>query len=232
MKNKKAIIVHSGGMDSSLCLAHALSIYPAKELLAISFRYNQRHSVELERAALIARTWKVDHLVLDIDCLSRITQNALTDQSLDIVHNKGEAPNTLVLGRNGLMARIAAIHAFELGAKEIHMGVIEVESANSGYRDCTREYMDLMQNILRLDFDDQHFSIQTPLVKMTKKETMDFGHRLGVLTFLLEHTISCYEGIEKFGCGVCPACVLKNEGIAEFLLEKPDFDFSFRHLFA
>ena len=213
---KKAIVVHSGGMDSSLCLALALREFTATEVLSLSFSYSQRHSVELEAAKTICQEWGVDHVVLSIDCLSQITCNALTDPNQPIVHDDGQAPNTLVVGRNGLMLRLAAIHAASLGARVVYTGVIEVESANSGYRDCSRAYMDLMQNILRCDLDDQQFEIRTPLVKMTKLETMELGYQLGVLPFLLEHTVSCYEGVSQLGCGHCPACVLRNEGIKQF----------------
>ncbi len=160
---KKAIVVHSGGMDSSICLALAVEQYGAENVLAIAFTYGQRHSVELERAQKICKDWKVERLVLNIDCLAKITDNALTNSKLDISHKEGEAPNTLVSGRNGLMARVAAIHANELGADCIFMGVIEVEEANSGYRDCSRKYMDIIQAALRVDFDN-HFEIKTPLV--------------------------------------------------------------------
>lgn len=220
---KKAVVVHSGGMDSSLCLANAIEIFGCKNVLSLSFSYQQRHTIELERAAMICRDWEVDHTVIHIDCLAEITRNALTDTSLSIAHTDGQAPNTLVVGRNGLMARIAAIHADALGADCIYMGVIEVESANSGYRDCTRAYMDLMERILRIDLDSDTFEIRTPLVFMTKKETMELGERLGVLSYLLENTITCYEGIPQIGCQQCPACQLRNEGIRAFVKAHPDF---------
>ena len=186
---KSAIVVHSGGMDSSLCLALALKEFGADEVLSLSFKYGQRHSLELERAGQICQAWNIDHIELSIDCLQQITYNALMDKVADIHHEVGKAPNTLVTGRNGLMARLASIHAQSLGAQCIYMGVIEVESANSGYRDCSREYMDLMQILMRIDLDDDAFEIRTPIVKMTKKETMELGHQLGVLDYLLKHTI-------------------------------------------
>lgn len=220
---KKAVVVHSGGMDSSLCLAEAINTFGRDAVLSLSFNYNQRHSLELKAAQFICDSWQVDHVVLDITCLSEITHNALTDPHMRIQKRVDEAPNTLVTGRNGLMARIAAIHADALGAECIYMGVIEVESANSGYRDCTRAYMDLLQDILRIDLDNANFVIHTPLVFMTKKQTMTFGYQLGVLEFLLEHTVTCYEGIAQQGCQVCPACVLRNQGLAEFLEDHPEF---------
>ncbi len=227
--NKKAIVVHSGGMDSSLCLALAIEQFGAKNVLSLSFTYGQRHSNELEVAKKICEDWKVDHTIVDLNCLREITTNALMDNSIEIKHSKGEAPNTLVAGRNGLMARVAAIHANHLGADKIFMGVIEVEEANSGYRDCSRKYMDIIQAGLRMDFDNPKFEIKTPIVFMSKKETMELGYQMGNLQYLLDNTITCYEGIPKAGCGKCPACMLRNQGIREFMQEHEDFVFSYKN---
>ncbi len=225
---KKAVVIHSGGMDSSLCLALAVKEFGAENVLSLSFSYGQRHSIELERAQKIATHFKVDNTVVNIDCLSQITENALTNSNLKIEHHEGSAPNTLVVGRNGLMARIAGIHADSLGANFIYMGVMELEAANSGYRDCSRSYMDIIQSALRLDFNNSTFEIRTPLVSMTKKQTMELGHSLGVLEFLLETTVTCYEGIEKEGCLKCPACKLRNQGLKIFSLEHPQFNYSYK----
>lgn len=225
---KKAVVIHSGGMDSSLCLALAVKEFGAENVLSLSFSYSQRHSIELERAQKIASYFKVDNIVLEINCLSQITESALTNSNIKIEHQEGMAPNTLVVGRNGLMARLASIHAHSLGANCVYMGVMELEAANSGYRDCSRSYMDIVQTALRLDFDNSGFEIRTPLVSMTKKETMELGHQLGVLEFLLETTVTCYEGIEKEGCLKCPACKLRNQGLKLFTLENPVFNYSYK----
>lgn len=221
MIKKKAVVIHSGGMDSSLCLALACKEHGNENVLSLSFSYSQRHSIELERAAKICSDWNIDHIVLNIECLNQITENALTRSSLKIQHKENMPPNTLVLGRNGLMARLGAIHAHSLGASCIYMGVIEVEAANSGYRDCSRKYMDLMEEILQIDLDNPDFRIVTPIIKMTKKETMELAYELGILEYLLTETITCYEGIPKMGCRVCPACKLRNEGIAQFKANYP-----------
>lgn len=227
---KKSVVVHSGGMDSSICLLLAIEQFGAENILAMSFTYGQRHSNELDQAKIICDKWGVERIVLNIDCLSQITDNALTNQSLTISHQPGETPNTMVVGRNGLMARIAAIHANHLGADSIFMGVIEVEEANSGYRDCSRKYMDIIQAGLRLDFDNPKFEIKTPIIYMTKRQTMDLAYQMGELQFLLEETITCYEGIIGIGCGKCPACKLRNQGIAEFIKDHSDFIFSYKNL--
>lgn len=226
---KKTVVVHSGGMDSSLCLALAIKEYGVENVLSLSFSYGQRHTKELEFATKICLEWKVDHKIINIDCMSKITDSALLNKTQKISKDINNVPNTLVVGRNGLMARIAAIHAESIGAASIYMGVIEVEEANSGYRDCSRKYMDIIQAALRLDFDNPRFSIKTPLVYMDKKETMELGFELGVLEFLVENTLSCYEAIEKQGCKKCPACKLRNTGLLEFLKNHPDFSFSYKN---
>lgn len=225
---KKTIVVHSGGMDSSLCLALAMKEFGKENVLSLSFSYGQRHGNELSVAEKISRHFGVDHFVLGIDCLSEITQSALTDKTLAIEHAAGKAPNTLVVGRNGLMARVAGIHAHSLGAHSIYLGVMELEEANSGYRDCSRKYMDLIEAALRMDFADDSFEIRTPLVHLTKRDSMELGLELGVLEYLLENTITCYEGIPKEGCGQCPACKLRNAGLKTFSLEHPELKYSYR----
>jgi 7-cyano-7-deazaguanine synthase len=214
-------------MDSSLCLFLAIEQFGAENVLSMSFTYGQRHSNELDQAKIICEKWKVDNLVVNLDCLTVITNNSLTNHKLS-VENNGGTPNTMVVGRNGLMARVAAIHANQLGADCIFMGVIEVEEANSGYRDCSRKYMDIIQAGLRFDFDNHDFEIKTPIVYMTKKQTMELGYQMGILQFLLETTITCYNGIIGKGCGTCPACKLRNEGIVEFVKEHEDFVFSYK----
>ena len=226
---KNAIVVHSGGMDSSICLALAVDQYGAENVLSMSFTYGQRHSAELDVAKKVCKDWGVEHTIVNLECLQEITDNALTNKNLVIEHKRGKAPNTLVVGRNGLMARLAAIHADHLGAKAIFMGVIEVEEANSGYRDCSRKYMDIVQAALRMDLGSNEFEIKTPLVYMTKCETMNLAYEMGNLHYLLENTISCYEGIPKAGCGKCPACKLRNEGLREFVKNHKDFVFSFKN---
>ncbi len=222
---KKAVVVHSGGMDSSLCLAMAVKEFGASQVLALSFDYGQRHRVELAQAQKIAAHFHVDHTTLKLECLNEITENSLT-RPMAISHTAA-APNTLVAGRNGLFARLAGIHAYGVGAKVISMGIMELEVANSGYRDCSREYMDLIQAALRMDFAQNDFEVRTPLVSMTKPQSMELGAKLGVLEFLLEETITCYEGIKHEGCGVCPACLLRNAGLRDFLKTNP-INFSWR----
>lgn len=215
IRNKQAVVVHSGGMDSSICLALALEKYAQESVLSLSFDYGQRHVAELDAASQICADWGVSHQVISLSCLSEITHNALTDAELTIEHNY-MCLNTMVVGRNGLMLRLAAIYADQLSADCVYMGVLQLEEANSGYRDCSREYMDLMQKILRMDLGNAHFAVCTPLIDMTKAQTMQEAARLDVLDYLIEHTVTCYEGMKHPGCQVCPACQLRNQGLDAF----------------
>lgn len=218
--NKKIVVIHSGGMDSSLCLRLMMQEFDSKDILSLSFVYGQRHEAsELNAARKICLDWQIDHVEIPISFLRQITESALLNKEEKISQQDTGIPNTMVLGRNGLMARLGAIYGYGVGANKICMGIIGVEAANSGYRDCTRGYMDLMQEVLRLDLDDPSFSIITPIVDLTKKQTLQIAQKLGVLEYLLEETVTCYEGIAKQGCGVCPACMLRNEGIEEYRRE-------------
>lgn len=202
--SKKAIVVHSGGMDSSICLKLAINRFGQEEVLSLTFDYGQRHKSEIDAAKTIAHAFQVDHLLIEIPYLATLTKNSLTDHSLPI-------EKSLVVGRNGLMARLAAIYGNGLGVSTLYMGVMENES----YRDCSRKYMDLMETILRIDLDDPLFTIETPLVHMTKLETLQLARKLGILTLLYQESVTCYEGLKGSGCRRCPSCLLRNEAFSQ-----------------
>ena len=207
-------------MDSSICLKLAMEKWGKDNILAITFDYTQRHSSEIAVSKKICNHWKVEQMIIPINFLKKITFNSLTHHDLNITNEGDTAPNSLVLGRNGLITRIASIHAESIGASEVYTGVIEVEESNSGYRDCNRKYFDLLQELLRIDFGHNEFRILTPLVKMTKVQTMELAEKLGELEYLLENTITCYKGIPKQGCGSCPSCLLRNNAILEYAQNK------------
>lgn len=219
---KKAIVVHSGGMDSSICLALAIRQFTAETVLSLSFSYHQRHSTELESARLISQEWGVEHALIDLSVLSHLTRDAMTDKSVSIRWGEGHVSTTLTVGRNGLMARLAAIHAHQLGAGCIYMGVMEEEAIEVGYRDCSKEYIALKQQILRIDLGNPDFEIRTPLISLRKEQTMELAHNLRILPYLLEKTVSCYEGKPRIGCQQCPACFLRNRGLAQFKEANPE----------
>lgn len=215
MQPKKTVVIHSGGMDSSLCLALAIKEFGKEGVLSLSFNYNQRHSPELIQAAKICRDWGVDHNEIPLGVFQYLTQNSLTHPAIPIEHVPGQIANTLVVGRNGLMAWLGGIHAHFLGAHSIYLGVMEQETISTGYRDCSRSYMDLVQALLRIELDDPIFEVRTPLVHLKKSESFAIAEELGIFDYLWENAISCYEGLPQFGCGKCPACVLRGEAYAD-----------------
>jgi len=224
MPTKKSVVLHSGGMDSSICLALAIQEFGKENVLSLNISYGQRHSNELQAAREIAEQWGVDRFQIEIPFMKEITNDALLNHSMPIEHPLDAPPNTLVLGRNGLMAHIAGIHAGSLGASHLFMGVMEIESENSGYRDCSRSYMDLKEAALRIDLDNPSFKIRTPLISMTKLETLQLADELGVLPFLLEKSITCYNSQPYWGCQTCPSCLLRNQAIRDFQSKSSTFE--------
>lgn len=220
MADTKAIVIHSGGMDSSICLKLAIEEFGPEQVMSLSFAYGQRNVRELDSAKKISADWNVRHELIEIPYLAKLTHNALTEHSMAIEHLEGQSPNTLVVGRNGLMVHVAGIYAGQLNCARLSIGV---EEHNSGYRDCSRHYFDLQQEILRMDLDQPEFEIRTPLINMYKWETLELAKQLGVLDYLLTQTITCYEGIPKRGCQKCPSCELRNNGIQEYQMRHPSW---------
>jgi len=214
VKTVDAIVLHSGGMDSSICLALAKEQFGEKRVLSLGFNYSQRHSEELEAANKIADHFGVSRRVIDLPTLPGWEVSSLLDPSILI---EGDFPNSFVLGRNGLFLMTAAPLVKVTQAKMLFIGVMELEGENSGYPDCSREYIDCVEKVMRCDLQDNTFSIQTPLVHMTKAETMELAKSLGVLDFLIETTITCYHGISHPGCQACPACILRNRGLEQYM---------------
>lgn len=191
-------------MDSSICLKLAEERFGSNQVLSLTFSYGQRHKSEIEAAKTIASAFSIENHLIEIPYLSAITSNSLTDSSLPI-------EESLVVGRNGLFARLAAIYAHKLGASSIYLGILELE--NSSYRDCSRDYMNKMEEILRIDLNNPDFEIVTPLVFLTKLETLKLAEKLGILPLLLKESVTCYEGKKGEGCKVCPSCVMRNKAL-------------------
>lgn len=215
MKNEKAIVVFSGGQDSTTCLFWALKEF--KEVVAVTFNYNQRHSLEIDVATSIAKELGVKHHVLDMSLLNQLAPNALTRTDIEIEHAEGELPSTFVPGRNLVFLSFATIFAYQIGAKHIVTGVCETDF--SGYPDCRDAFVKSCNVTLNLALD-KPFVIHTPLMWINKAETWKLVDDLGALEFVREKTLTCYNGIIADGCGECPACKLRKKGLDEYLLKK------------
>ncbi|MBP1931428.1 7-cyano-7-deazaguanine synthase QueC [Ammoniphilus resinae] len=218
LEQEKALVVFSGGQDSTTCLAWALDQF--KEVETVTFNYNQRHKQEIECAKEIAAFFNVKHHILDMGLLNQLAPNALTRSEIEIQKgNEGEPPNTFVDGRNLLFLSFAAILAKQIGARHIVTGVCETDF--SGYPDCRDIFIKSLNVTLNLSMDHS-FVIHTPLMWLDKKETWKLADKLHVFDFVREHTLTCYNGVIGSGCGECPACELRNRGLQAYLLERSE----------
>ena len=212
----KAVVVLSGGQDSALCLALACRRFGSGEVAAITFTYGQRHAIETRFAKALARKFAIAaHKCVSLDFYKELTANALMSESAAIEKRPGDsAPNTLVEGRNAVFLQLAAIWAKSLGARFIYTGVSQTDY--SGYPDCREKFIRAEQRALRLALE-YPVSIVTPFMHKTKAEEWALADQLGLLQYIRNETVTCYQGVPGDGCGKCPACKLRNEGLDQYL---------------
>jgi 7-cyano-7-deazaguanine synthase len=226
---KKALVLFSGGQDSTTCLAWALREFAAVETLG--FAYGQRHRNELDaRPGILERlgsefpAWREtlgeDHL-LSLDVLSQIGGSALTDDVAIAMRADG-LPTSFVPGRNLMFLTAAAALGTRRGIYDLVGGMCETDY--SGYPDCRGETIEAMQKALTLGFAEE-FIVHTPLMRIDKCETWRLAEELGgakLVRLIVEDTVTCYEGDRTrrhdwgYGCGVCPACELRSAGYARY----------------
>ncbi|MDG0791578.1 7-cyano-7-deazaguanine synthase QueC [Cohnella ginsengisoli] len=214
MKREKAVVVFSGGQDSTTCLFWAKENFA--EVETVTFKYGQRHALETEIAAAISEELGVRHHLLDMSLLGQLAPNALTRGDIEIKQDEGALPTTFVDGRNLLFLSFAAVLAKQLGAKHIVTGVCETDF--SGYPDCRDVFVKSLNVTLNLAMD-YPFVIDTPLMWLNKAQTWELADRLGAFEFVRDRTLTCYNGIPAAGCGECPACKLRANGLATYLRE-------------
>jgi 7-cyano-7-deazaguanine synthase len=217
MKKDKALVVFSGGQDSTTCLFWAKNNF--SEVYAVAFDYGQRHRVELEAAQLIADKAKVFLYVFNMNLLSQLTVNSLTNLGMKVEKEKPDErpPNTLVEGRNMLFLTYAAIFAKEHQIKHLVTGVGEADF--SGYPDCRNDFIVSLNQTLTLSMD-YPYSIHTPLMWKNKTQIWQLADELGVFKIVRDETVTCYNGIKGMGCGECPSCKLRNKGLQNYLKAK------------
>jgi len=219
---KKAVVLYSGGLDSTTCMA--IARHDDFEAYALSFQYGQRHSIELEKAKEYAPLiGAVDHRVVQID-LRQFGGSALTDD-LDVPKDQlaeGVIPITYVPARNTIFLSFALCWAEVLGANDIYIGVNSLDY--SGYPDCRPEFISAYENMANLATKagvegETPYTIHTPLIQLSKAEIIRTGLDLGV-DYALTH--SCYDPTsEGLACGHCDSCALRLKGFAEAGLEDP-----------
>ena len=227
----KALVLFSGGQDSTTCLAWALERFSHVE--TIGFDYGQRHRIELDvRPRILAGLRKFpgwgaklgdDHLI-DLAVLGAISQTALT-RDVAIAMQANGLPNTFVPGRNLIFMNFAAAIAYRRGIKNIVTGVCETDF--SGYPDCRDDTMKAVQIALNLGMESR-FTIHTPLMWLDKAQTWALAQTLGadaLVDLIREESHTCYNGDRThrhdwgYGCGICPACELRAQGYARFKAE-------------
>ena len=211
----KAVVVLSGGQDSATCLALAVRKYGTAHVAALTFKYGQRHQIEAKYARALARHFKIaQHKVIAIDFYRQLTTNALLDPTMKIERREGtDCPTTVVEGRNAFFLLSAGVWAKALGAKVLYTGVSQADY--SGYPDCREVFIKAQERMMRLAMQ-WPFKIVTPFMKMTKADEWALAAKLGILDLIKEKTVTCYNGIAGEGCGECPACKLRNEGLRAF----------------
>lgn len=217
LSESEALVVFSGGQDSTTCLFWALKRF--KKVSTLTFTYGQKHSLEVEMARRIAEEAGVSFDLLDVSFISKIGTSALTDTSIKMDEEKPEdgVPNTFVPGRNLFFLSVAAVYARERGIKHLVTGVSQTDF--SGYPDCRDSFIKSLNVTLNLAMEEQ-FTIHTPLMWIDKAETWALADRLGVLDLVRTKTLTCYNGVPGDGCGHCPSCKLRNEGLRQYLNSK------------
>jgi 7-cyano-7-deazaguanine synthase len=224
-----ALVLFSGGQDSTTCLAWALDRFGTVE--TVGFDYGQRHASELAARPRILELirerfpqWReklgADHM-LSLDILKQIGGSALTDK-MTIEMGANGLPNTFVPGRNIMFLTAAAALAYRRGSRNLVGGMCETDF--SGYPDCRDETIKATARALSLGMD-VHFTVHTPLMRLDKAATWGMAEALGgkpLVDLIVEETVTCYEGDRTrrndwgFGCGECPACHLRARGFAQY----------------
>ena len=212
-----ALVVLSGGQDSTTCLYWAIDRFGA--VATITFDYGQRHRIELECAERVAEFAGVDNVIVPIDTFAALGGDALTDPGIDVEQGVDETtglPNTFVPGRNLVFLTFAAAYAWQRSIGHLVTGVAQTDY--SGYPDCREGTITALQHTLRLGMESD-ITIHTPLMHLSKKETVLLARDLGALP-AMAHTHTCYNG-QRPPCGECPACELRAKGFAEAGVEDP-----------
>ena len=217
INKEKALVVFSGGQDSTTCLYWAKQMF--KEVSALTFIYGQKHIQEVDAAEQIARKAGIAWAKMDVSFIAHLGRNSLTDSTLEMDQEQpvGGVPNTFVPGRNLFFLSVAAVYARERGISHIVTGVGETDF--SGYPDCRDAFIKSLNVSLNLAMDEQ-FVIHTPLMWIDKAATWAMADQLGVFDIVRNDTLTCYNGVKGDGCGHCPACRLRREGLDKYLATK------------
>ncbi|WP_198266494.1 7-cyano-7-deazaguanine synthase QueC [sulfur-oxidizing endosymbiont of Gigantopelta aegis] len=213
----KALVVLSGGQDSTTCLYWAIKEFGRENVSSLSFDYGQRHKIELDAAKKVAEIAAIAHTILPIDTFAALGGNALTD-SIEVADEATESndsdkttlPNTFVPGRNLIFLTFAAAYAYQRSIEHLITGVAQTDY--SGYPDCRENTLSSLEHTLRLGME-YNITIHTPLMNLNKSDTVLLAEKLGAMD-AMAYTHTCYNG-EQPPCGHCQACLLRAKGFAE-----------------
>jgi len=213
MDNNAALVLFSGGQDSTVCLFWALKRFARVE--TVCFRYGQRHLSEIEAAQAIAATAGVPFRIIDASLMAGLGSNSLTDTSVPMDNGQSGTtpPNTFVPGRNLLFISMAAVVARERNIAHLVTGVSQTDY--SGYPDCRDNFIRSLNETLNLAMDEQ-FVIHTPLMQRDKAAVWQMAAELGVIELVKNRTVTCYNGIPGKGCGECPSCKIRSKGLKQY----------------
>lgn len=218
MKKATAVVIFSGGQDSTTCLYWALNRYEKVE--AITFNYGQKHEIELEQAELICSKAEVKQTVIDLSFLDTIVESALTSNGdVNQINEKG-LPASFVPNRNQLFITLAHAYAQKIKASVLVTGVCQTDY--SGYPDCRIEFISHIQDSTNLG-SQSNIKIKTPLMFLTKAQTFKLADKEACLDIVIQDSHTCYNGDRDTdnlwgkGCGKCPACELREKGFSEYL---------------
>ncbi|EPM3463078.1 7-cyano-7-deazaguanine synthase QueC [Providencia stuartii] len=217
---KRAVVVFSGGQDSTTCLIQALKMYD--EVHCATFDYGQRHRLEIEVAQKLSHSLgAAAHKILDVNLLNELAVSSLTRDNIPVPdYNESAAnglPSTFVPGRNILFLTLAAIYAYQVQAEAVITGVCETDF--SGYPDCRDEFVKALNHAVNLGLA-KDIRFETPLMWLDKAQTWALADYYGYLETIREQTLTCYNGIQGDGCGECAACHLRSKGLNYYLSHK------------
>lgn len=217
---KKALVIFSGGQDSTTCLYWALNRY--EEVEAISFRYGQKHSIELECAKNICNIENIKHTIIDISFLNTIVESALiSNGNVNELNDKG-LPSSFVPNRNQIFITLSHAYLQKIGGGDLIAGYCQTDF--QGYPDCRRDFIDLIEKATNMG-SKSDIKIITPLMFLNKVETFELAEKESSLFEVINYSHTCYNGDRDnfnewgYGCGECPACKLRKEGYEKFKIK-------------
>lgn len=218
---EKAVVIFSGGQDSTTCLYWALKKFGQNNVEAITFNYGQNHSVELNQSKKICQLTRVKQTIIDCSFFQTIVDSALTSNGDVNTLNSKQLPSSFVPNRNQLFITLSHAYAQKINANHLVTGVCQTDY--SGYPDCRAEFIELIQ-LATNNGSSSDIHIHTPLMYLSKSQVFYLSQQLSAIEVIIEHSHTCYNGDRAtkhawgYGCRKCEACKLRENGWEQFSL--------------